>query len=404
MKNRFREFAFVLAMAFLFAGCSDTSDTSEDLHQFSPPVETNADLASTLLDIFAMPDRFDRIEKMILVLRGVTAGQGEALALALEGRDLPNREPERVLIITAWSKFDPAAATKWAIRREVIESVRTTMFSESFYAWALIAPEDVLRDTDMVSYHRNGWDAMALRAFVKGWYDSGQPHLEQFIYGLPPLGNDRQRAVSALIEVKLANEGADAMIAWAATSLKGNATFNRYIYSRLAADIAKVDPQRAVAWCDEICDTKVGEDLPHWIASTWADHSGADAMDWITGRDNSLVSVRLGVRAAFRRFVIASRDEAFAWMESTTEEQRQERPAMQGAIFLYANERSGLGFPEEAIEWSRYLKDERERQEILITIARRWLRQDAIAAEAWLAQSSLSKEEKARAHERKMTK
>jgi hypothetical protein len=399
MKNRIREIASLVAVLFLFSGCS------QDAPQSSLPAElSGAELTSTILDIYAVPDRFDRLEKIVSVLRGVQAGQGDALEAALDGLDFPNRELERVLIITAWSTFDPIAATKWVVTHERTEIIRVTMLSESVYQWALNDPEGMLRDAYMVAYARTGWDPTTLRTLIRGWYDSGEPNLEQFVYTLPRLGDDRQRGVSALIESKLEHEGVEAVIAWAKASIAGDVPYKQYIYSRLAGDIAKIDPARAIAWCDEICDTQLGEEIPLWIATVWVVDSGAEAMDWITARDADVISVRVGARAAYRRFLLHARDGAFAWMEATTEQQRLEQEALQGPLFMYINERSGLGAAEEAIEWTQYITDDATRDELLRRIAMRWLRLDPVAAEAWLAQSSLSEELKAQAHQSNKSK
>jgi hypothetical protein len=328
------------------------------------------------------------------VLRGVKAGQGDALVAALNGMSFTGRELERILIITAWSKIDPMAATVWVVTHEREEIVRFTMLDESVYEWALQDPEGMLRNPTMIAYRRAGWDRTSLRAFVRGWYDSGKPNLDQFVYTMPNFGDDRQRSVSALIESKIKHEGTEAVIAWATASTAGSIPYRQYIYSRLAGDITKLDPERAIAWCDEVCDTKLGEEIPLWIATVWVRDSGAEAMDWITARDANIISNRSGARAAYRRFVLSARDQAFEWMENTTEQRRVEQEAMQGPLFMYINEISALTATTEAIEWTKYIKQDAARDELLMRIGRRWLRWDPPAAEAWLAQSSLSEEQR----------
>ncbi len=395
MKNRIRGIAVLLTVAlFMLTGCS------EDEPQSALPTEmSSAELTSTILDIFGEPNRFDRLERIIAVLRGVKPGQGDALEAALDGLKFPNRELERVLITTAWSKIDPMAATIWVVTHERTEIVRFTMLNESVYEWALADPEGMLRDPLMVKYKQMGWDPTTLRAFIRGWYESGKPNLDEFVYTLPNLGDDRQRGVSAWIESKLKHEGPEAVIAWATASMRGDLPYRQYIYSRLAGDITKTDPARAMAWCKEVCDTKLGEEIPLWIATVWVVDSGAEAMDWITARDPSVIANRVGARAAYRRFVLNNRKGAIEWMENTTEQQRVEQEAMQGPLFMYINETSGLGSTTEAIEWTKYITDDAERDELLMRIGRRWLRWDPPAAEAWLAQSSLSEDQRQKAHE-----
>ncbi len=120
-------------------------------------------------------------------------------------------------------------------------------------------------------------------------------------------------------------------------------------------------------------------------------------MDFVTSLSNA-VAVRTGSRAAYRRFLITEPDRASAWMEKTTEEQRR-GPVMQGPVGMYMNKLSGQGQPLLAIEWLEYIQDEDERNARLIPVMRRWLKQDEAAAEAWMAQSSMSEDAKLMAHQ-----
>lgn len=394
MKNFTRVYVLLVAFVFIAAGCSG------DVGRPSSATLPDDELVSTILEIYAIPDRIERIDQLVSVLKGVQPDQGEALEAALDGLDFEHREPEWILIVAAWSKFDGEAATRWTLRNSKLEWVRFLMLNESIYHWALNDPEGLVRDSQMVAYSRNGWDKFSMRALVRGWYDSGKPNLEQWVYDLPPTrGDDRQRAASALIESKLADQGVEATIDWARKTTEGYSPFNRYIYSRLAGDIAKIDPQRAIEWCEEICDTKLGSEIPLWIATTWVVDGRGDAMEWITKRDAEVTSVRVGARAAYRRFLLNHQLEALEWMESLSEEERTGRAALQGPLFMYVNEKSGLGDFETAIEWSRYVVKDAPREELLKTIGRRWLRQDPEAAEAWLATAPMSEDAKMKARQ-----
>ena len=65
---------------------------------------------------------------------------------------------------------------------------------------------------------------------------------------------------------------------------------------------------------------------------------------------------------------------------------------------MYINNRSAQNEPLVAIEWLDYLQDEDARDGGRIMVMRRWLGHDAVAAEAWMAESSMSEEAKAEAH------
>jgi hypothetical protein len=221
-----------------------------------------------------------------------------------------------------------------------------------------------------------------LRGFVQGWHESGEPNLEEFIRDLGRGSDDQQRAISQLIKIKLATETPDAMIEWA-KSLDGELRYRRYVYSRLAADIAAIDPKAAVAWCEEICGTDVAEDMAHWIASSWVREGGVEAMDWIVAQGDSL-SVQVGVRASYRRLQQNFPEDADAWIEQFPEEMRGGE-LLQGVVIMYVNRQSALGENEIAVDWARYIENDWERERSLSQVVGRWFRQDQDAAELWLS-------------------
>ena len=380
MKNSLRILIsfFVLFSLLAVVGCGEDSPEPAA----APEGVVGQDPAAELLDDVNIKDRFDRIESMIATMRAIPPAQIDAIPTVLNELKAKGRELERVLLVSGWSRVDPEAATKWVMKREKLEYVRSTMFNETVYAWAAEDPESLRSDFKIGLYSVRGWDPTMLRAFIHGWYDSGEPELETFIRDLGRNGDDQQRAISELIKVKLEKETPDEMIAWV-TKLKGDERYRSYAYSRLAADIAAIDPQRAIAWCDEICDTNVGKDLPHWIASSWAREAGADAMDWLLARPET-PAVRVGIRASYRLFQKTSPEEADAWLEKFPEEKLSSE-LFQGPVIMYVNRQSQLANNEVAIEWTKYIDNDWELERSLKSIAGRWLRRDEDAAKTWLA-------------------
>lgn len=393
MKNRFRLLALIILFTFVFLGCSENVQTSSS----DAEVILGADPAATIIEIFGEPDRLARTERLIAALRAVPADQTQVFEEALAGLDFPNRELDRVLVVTAWAEHDAPAATRWAKNIERVDVVRDAMFSEAVYRWALEDPESFVSDMEMSLYILPGIDKSIMRALIKGWFESGQPRLETYIHDMTPQSIDRQRAIDTLANVMAKRDSPDKIIEWA-TALSGDTVYKTSVYARVAAELVVIDPERVVEWCNEVCDTPIGKRMPHLIAASWADVSGEGAMDFILSRPNA-TAVRTGARAAYRRFIRDEPERAFAWLETTTEEQRY-GPVMQGPVSMYVNRRSTRGQPEIAIEWLKYLEDEGQRDSVRITIMRRWLRTDNNAAEAWMAQSSMSKEDKLEAHKK----
>ena len=387
MKNRSRVLAQILLLLFLLSGCSEDASESSSAAE----AVTGAEQTSNILDIIGERDLFGRTEKLISVLRAVPADQTPVFEEVLKQIKVPNRELDRLLIVTAWAKHDAPAATRWTKNREHDEVVRSAMYTETVYAWVVEDPGSFLADMEMALYMKPGIEVSMMRALIRGWFDSGEPHLEEYIRDMTPQSMDRQRAVDILVRLMIERDGAAATIEWAKT-LPGDGTYRATVYSRVAGQVAAVDSKLAVDWCAEVCGSPLGEGMPHMMAVRWAKESPQEAMDFIVSLPDA-VGVRTGARAAYRRFLIDEPEQSSAWMERTTEEQRR-GPVMQGSVGMYINKLSGQGQPLKAIEWLGYLQKEEEREARLIPILRRWLRRDEPAAEAWIAQSSMSDEAK----------
>jgi hypothetical protein len=393
MKNRLRNLAQLALLFFLFSGCSEEVRQSPG----SAKVALSGDPVARVIEVFAESDRLLRTEKLISLLRAFPTDQANRFEEVLDGINFPNRELDRALVISAWAKQDPVAATKWAKHHERSDIVRSSMYSDSVYLWALKDPESFLADMEMAVFAATGFNSSALKAFIRGWFDSGKPGLETYIRDLRPQSEDRQRAIDTLAKIRVERDGAAATIEWAKT-LRGDKRYKAAVYARVAAKAVTHDSDAVVEWCAEVCDSKVGEEMPHFIAAAWVRKSGEDAMDFIVAQPDR-ISVRTGARAAYRHFVVSDPDRALAWMDTTTDEQRR-GPVLQGPVWMYVNERSTrrMKMPLVAIEWTDYIQSESERESAFIMIARRWLDVDETAAEAWMAGSSMSEEAKLAAH------
>ena len=145
-----------------------------------------------------------------------------------------------------------------------------------------------------------------------------------------------------------------------------------------------------------MCDTPLGKGVRHRTAVKWAEHSPADALDWMYTDGPDEVETNATIRAVYRRFLLSDPKGAFAWLEAKSEDERRSSK-LQGPVGMYLN-RKMVSDPMTAIAWTDYLTDEPSRELALISIARRWLKKDPEAAEAWLANSPLSEESRAEAH------
>jgi hypothetical protein len=307
----------------------------------------------------------------------------------LRNRTVPLLQLERILLITAWARADPPGAMNWAVRWEPA-STRKAAMAQAMGAWARQDPEALVQAYDVVSLSKDNLSALV--ALVEGWFESNPEGVEAFILDMNG-GDERQRAIRVLARLRIARDGGIATREWA-QNLRANKAFKRTLYSHVGGQLVSVDLEQAIEWCRAVCDMEVGNSTVHKIGVEWAKFAGADAMDWLLLQPTTLVN-RAAIRATYRRFLIDGRKEALAWMETTKPEMRREQ-MLQGPVGMYLIQRSWRD-PEIGIEWTQYLLDDSERENALVTIAKRWLKNDESAAEAWLTQSPLSEESRERA-------
>jgi hypothetical protein len=390
MKNHTRGFVLILLLilTFVLAACGeDGSRSGADAR-----AALGDDPKARIIEILNVPDRIDRVQQLIDALAVYPPDQAQTLGELLRDRQLPFRDLERVLLIAGWARIDPPAATEWTITWERPGPMRNEEIGEAIGAWARQDPHALVQAYDVAAL--SGTVGHAIVALVEGWFGSGQNGLEQYVQDLGA-GDIRDRAIGTLVRLRVARDGSKETETWA-LRLIADANFKSQVYSRLGGEMTFENPEEAIAWCEQVCDTPLGESVRHRTAVKWAEHDPKAAMDWMFVQDPTDVENQATIRAVYRRFQMADFSAAVAWMDATTEDDRRS-PLLQGPVGMYINRHTVLD-PMKSIAWTDYLMDESERELTLITIARRWLRRDPDAAEAWLVESSLSEEAKMEAH------
>jgi hypothetical protein len=122
---------------------------------------------------------------------------------------------------------------------------------------------------------------------------------------------------------------------------------------------------------------------------------GGSVVEWVArapeGRER-----KLALTTAFETWAMRDREEALGWMEQKLTSGSE--PWVRELYLPYARQLAAIS-PSEAIEWAERVDVDAGREEILVRVARRWLREDEEAALAWLARSPLSEEARARARD-----
>jgi hypothetical protein len=128
------------------------------------------------------------------------------------------------------------------------------------------------------------------------------------------------------------------------------------------------------------------------IGRNWVLRDGPAALAWLsTAREGN--DRNLAVRLTFALWTRKDRESAVAWMRSQT---IGEPPAWLEPTYPVYARLIAEEAPLEAIGLAERISDENSREVVVIKVARVWRYLDEAAAEAWLRQSWLSEEARAR--------
>jgi hypothetical protein len=233
----------------------------------------------------------------------------------------------------------------------------------------------------------------AQAAFVRGWFQSGRPGLEEEIHKLGS-GAPQGRLLTMLVQEKIHRDGVDSVIEWIEAFPEDDPRFAREAYRAVAPELAKADLQKALAWCERHCEKGHGEHVRALIARAWAREDGPAAMEWVKGAPAGDERDR-AVWATFTHWRETDPVGLLAWLDTLDPDTIE--PWFYPAVDRVAMWKS-WDHPLLAYRWAAKVPDPARRERALISIAHRHREVDPAGADAWLATSPLSEEarEKAR--------
>jgi hypothetical protein len=212
-------------------------------------------------------------------------------------------------------------------------------------------------------------------------------------------GMMRQLALSEYTTGIIRQEGVDSAIDWV-EGLPGDDPMDRKFklaaHRRLMTEIATDDLARALAWCETACEGEYGDNLRSRLVRVWVSQDPLAALEYLQGApagqetDDALV-------AAFDTWMLYDQDALASYMAAWTRKGKDAiEPWIRPLAAPYALWIS-WEHPEKALMWASLIDDEDKRRSTLVTIARRWLREDEATANAWLEQSELTEEQREQA-------
>jgi len=363
----------------------------------SPPHEPPApnDLVGSIRSTLGEGDLIDRQGQIASLLERLDP-DGLPEVAALYERMIPVIDPSELgPFFAAWARFDSAGAIDHALSwpHMKMKAQREVGVRAAIQVWAQFDPSAARLAAVQIATDNPRLREALWSGLVTGWAHSpqGQEGLGTFIAELPPLRR-RDDAVGNAVRELLREGGVDAALGWAEPILRDEGydpIFKRSVFGSAIDLTAQWDPERAAAWAMEHSGADYAEEGPSIVAKHWSRQDGAATMAWL-GEQPAGALRDQAVREAFGQWSRADPLRARAWLDS------EKRTALHDPALETKAERLAPHEPERALGWCERIQDPARQQSCLESTAKSWYGRNAVEAEAWLQQSSLDDEARAR--------
>jgi hypothetical protein len=240
----------------------------------------------------------------------------------------------------------------------------------------------------------------AFRSLIMGWFEHPDTDPDALLMIFGQVGGMRPQGELILMWLNrmLAARGVDYAIEYTESMSEDKQTLQlkREMLGRLAGIIVRTDPERAVAFAEQNLDTEAGSKIPYYMVSRWARKDGPAAIQWALPLQSK--TQHKVIERGWRSFQAADRDAAFAWMEA-----QPMSPELEPAYAKYVSSLASTDYLR-ALELSEKIQSERRQRNVWQAIGRKWIAEDPVGAEAWLAQLDLPAEVLKRIRMRKKKK
>lgn len=296
---------------------------------------------------------------------------------------------ENVLLVRYWAMHEPVDAARWAMLRAPL-GYRLAVTLPAMEVWAMNDPYEAQLQVEALSMMPNANLIAADMGLIRGWFQSDKPGLEAYIRGLG-LGQERQRALRILARQAIKTHGAEWAAKWPPALPDDDEKFKLGAHRQFAIELGKTHVEVAKAFCAAHCDDpKYGDGIMKYVAQNWARRDGAAAMAWVKSQKPG-PQRDLAVEWGFTGWLQSNPSEVTEWLESMGPTDIE--PWLRPLLEMFAVRRAKED-PLRGLTWAAAIEDDTERSRTMRTIAMNWRRIDPDAADAWLADSPLSEEDR----------
>ena len=388
-------FASLSTAAAIAAGCHPENAKPSGSTASSSASAAGSEITyEGLVAVISDPDEFARARKLGELLpalgpRGLpivkqVIGQFASARIEMGASDYE-------LLMRYWALHDAEGASRYAYG-SAPRGYKVGAIYATVRPWMRDHPEEALAFLREWGAEQGDYGAAVQVALVQGWYDSGKPGLEEYVHDLGP-SFERQRALGAYLTAKIRAQGPQAAISWAEAVPEEDSAYRLEVFRSVGESLVPFDVEAAKRFCEAHCDGPNGNEVRAEIATRWALNGkgeGGAALEWLSSVPVN-DQTEFAVRRTYSIWGDYEREAALAWMKPYVD---GELPAwLRPALPIYVR-LLGATSPEESLALVKkfFAKEGNLYDHWTVTIARPWRQRDEAAAEAWLANASLSPE------------
>jgi hypothetical protein len=330
------------------------------------------------------PDALTRATSLLEAMSAVDASSIEEVVTAFEEQlvDRGDWEHELTLLAELWVPISPEGA-----------------FARVLHGWNDLDPQHHGIDAVTRAWSRSDPTSAslaiaglepgsirnaALNGLALGWAESGDPGIWEHIAQTGPNALERERVMIQAMRAIMNLEGVDSLFSKvAALPDDMNNNFKLHAFRSAGSLVARVEPDRAMAFAERHADGPYSKNLFARVAQRLVESDGASAMEWLS-RLESGPQRDHAIFEAYRRWRIEREPEADLWLEGRRNEDWLTPVLPLQAMFL-AQTKGG----PVAMAWSRQISDPEVRNTALVQVGLYWIQTEPEAARVGLAEIDL---------------
>jgi len=349
---------------------------------FGGPLAPDATLHEALIH----PDPLARIHRVAEILQAATPEQLPDIQAEFERAPQAWGDLEYALFIGWWARFDPKLAMAYA--ETDIRSDHPRVYSEAMRMWARKDPKGAIDSGWLVSASMgySGWRAEIVEAIVTGWFESGNPGLEEWLStGVEP--NSALAAQRAYIRMRVLRDGGKSALEWART-----APFppeqQRLLFANGLNAVARMDPKLAIEYLG--IAEQDGIDVRSFVARIargWANLDPSAAMTWVVSTKVDPMERERAIMDVARIWLLRDEPTFGDWLAAHRGEPGMDLLHKQ-AIYHHVTTNDYHVDWQDLMKQASEFRDEEERKMEYLWLIQRWRRMQPEPAEAWLAANS----------------